>query len=139
MKIRIVSAAKPAIVKLLIELQGETFASDEVLVPTRGQWWIAYDDGEPCGFAALLDVPSWPNSGYMARCGVLHSHRGQGIQRSLLTVRERMARRLGLERIISTTYNNPVSANNLISRGFLTYEPTVRWGADNTIYWVKTL
>jgi GNAT superfamily N-acetyltransferase len=124
---------------VLIELQRRILPSDEVLDPCVGFWWVVRDGGEPVAFAALRDVPSWPQTGYMARCGVLPKYRGRGLQRHLLTVREKMARRLGLLRVISTTYNNPTSANNLIARGYRTYEPAQRWGAKETIYWVKAL
>lgn len=138
MKTRLVHIDEPGIESLLFRLQRETFPSDEVLHPAHGYWWVVYDPA-PVAFAALRNVPSWEHSGYMARCGVLPSHRGRGIQRSLLTVREKHARRIGLERVISTTYNNPSSANNLIRRGYLTYEPARRWGAKGTIYWLKAL
>jgi len=124
---------------LLLFLQQRVFPSDPALDPATGYWWIVRHGSEAVAFAALRHVPSWPGSGYMARCGVLREYRGNGLQRHLLTVREKMARRLGMERVISTTYNNPTSANNLIARGYRTYEPAQRWGAKETIYWVKTL
>ena len=125
--------------EMLFSLQRRILPSDEALDPGKGFWWIVFDGAEPVAFAALRSVPSWSRTGYMARCGVLPAYRGRGIQRSLLTVREKMARRLGMVRIISTTYNNPASANNLIARGYRTYEPIQRWGAKETIYWVKNL
>lgn len=125
--------------ELLLFLQQRIFPSDPVLDPAVGFWWTVRHGDEAVAFAALREVPSWPGSGYMARCGVLKDYRGHGLQRRLLTVRERMARRLGMERVISTTYNNPASANNLIARGYRTYEPVTRWGAKETIYWLKNL
>ena len=123
----------------LLTLQRRILPSDQALDPKSGFWWVVFDGDLPVAFAALRNVPSWAHTGYMARCGVLPAYRGRGIQRSLLTVREKMARRLGMVRIISTTYNNPASANNLIARGYRTYEPVQRWGANETIYWVKNL
>ena len=139
MKARLVDTSRPEIDSALIWLQQQIFPADETLDPAKGWWWLVSDDESPVAFAAMTGVPSWPGSAYMARCGVLRKYRGQGLQRRLLTIRERKARELGLQRVITTTYNNPPSANNLIARGFITYEPQRRWGASDTIYWMKAL
>lgn len=124
---------------LLAWFQLETMPADPVVEPDEGHWWIAYDGSNPVAFVGMTDVEGWPRTGYVARVGVLPSHRGQGLQKRLLAVCERRGRELGLERLISTTYNNPPSANSFIARQYRTYEPQQRWGADDTIYWIKSL
>jgi len=120
-------------------LQTQTFPSDPSLDPHKGYWWLAQEEGVPAGFAAMLKVPSWENTMYMARCGVLKKYRGQGLQKKFLAKREEYAKKLGCERVITTTYDNPISANHLIDRGFKTYLPQSRWCAVDTIYWLKEL
>jgi GNAT superfamily N-acetyltransferase len=123
----------------LLRLQKDTFPADPKIACIEGYWWIAYDDGKPVGFSCLADVPSWESTGYLSRVGVLPSHRGQGLARRLMRVCEQKAKKLGWARMISTTYCNPPSANNFIALRYRTYEPQSRWGAPDTIYWVKSL
>lgn len=124
---------------VLLRMQKETFPMDGKVACIDGYWWLAFDGDLPVGFACMTDVDSWPGSGYLSRVGVMPSHRGKGIQRQLMRVCERKAKALKWDRIISTTYNNPASANNFIACGYRTYEPQTRWGAPDTIYWRKEL
>ena len=41
--------------------------------------------------------------------------------------------------VISTTFENPASANSFIKCGFKTSIPATPWGAAGTIYWTKTI
>ncbi len=123
----------------LMRLQKETFPSDGKVACIDGYWWIAFDGNIAAGFACMTDVSSWAKSGYISRVGVLPSYRGKGLQRRLMRCCEAKAKRLGWDRIISTTYSNPASANNFIAMRYRTYLPQSPWGAPDTIYWVKTL
>jgi GNAT superfamily N-acetyltransferase len=140
MRITIADVSKPEVEAAIKWLQSHTFAADEQLDISTGHWWIARNENnEPVAFAALLPVPSFPGAAYMARCGVITTYRGKGLQRKLLLKREKFARASGYKHVITTTYNNPPSANNLIARGFKTYLPQAKWGAVDTIYWLKEL
>jgi GNAT superfamily N-acetyltransferase len=66
---------------------------------------------------------------------VLPSHRGHGAQKRLIRARIRQARALGWTWLITDTYQNPVSSNNLIATNFTLFEPTKPWGAEGTLYW----
>jgi GNAT superfamily N-acetyltransferase len=123
----------------LARLQQETFPADEKVSPKEGFWWLATDARIPVAFVGLQHVQSWEYTGYISRVGVMPSHRGLGLQRRLMRACERKARDLGWGRLISSTYNNPPSANNFIALGYRSYEPGVRWGADGTVYWIKEL
>lgn len=136
---RMADKSRPEVQAALIWLQAQIFPSDEAADIARGHWWIVWDGDVPAAFAAMRPVSNWPETIYLERCGVLANYRGQGLQQRLLRRREAYARRLGAERLITTTYRNPKSANNLIARGFLTYEPQTRWGAADTIYWIKEI
>lgn len=139
LRTRLVDVRAPGVPETLLALQMTVFPEDTEVYPKAGWWWLVSDGEEPVAFAALRTVPSWPGAGYLARCGVVKSHRGRGLQRLLLKARERKARELGMKRLITTTLDNPVSANNLIRSGFLTYLPSTRWGCPDTIYWLKEL
>ena len=109
-----VSTASDGVPEELLALQMAIFPEDDEVYPSDGYWWMVRDGREPVAFATLRLVPSWQGSGYLARCGVLAGYRGRGLQRRLLAARERLARQIGLARLLTTTLNNPVSANNLI-------------------------
>jgi GNAT superfamily N-acetyltransferase len=139
MRITRADVTRPEISAALKKLQATTFPGDIPAPLNRGWWWLVWDSGLPVAFAALAPVPSWTDAGYLARCGVVESHRGIGLQRKLIAKREAFAKSIGLRRVITTTYNNPRSANNLIAKQYKTYEPQGRWGAIETIYWYKEL
>lgn len=123
----------------LLRLQKETFPADSKVACIDGHWWIAFDDKTPVGFSCMTGVETWAHTGYISRVGVMPSHRGKGIQRKLMLACERKARKLGWVRMISTTMDNPPSANNFIKLGYRTYTPASKWGYYDTIYWLKDL
>lgn len=110
-----------------------------------GYWWMAYHDSsqrrnEPVGFAGITPSTLAPGIGYLKRAGVLPEHRGQGLQRRLLKVRERKARELGWVSVITDTTDNVPSANNLIKAGYRLFEPPYgKWAFERSLYWTKDL
>jgi GNAT superfamily N-acetyltransferase len=109
-----------------------------------GHWWLAWpwgswsDPREPVAFAGM--IPSdYPNAGYFKRVGVMHAHRGRGLQFRFMKAMERRARRNGWDRIVSDTTNAPHSANNFIRAGYRIFEPGGGWAFPETIYWEKRL
>lgn len=101
-------------------------------------WWLAYVDGRVAGYAGLRVCKTEGGYGFLARAGVLREHRGQGLQRRLIRVRDREARRLGLRRSITyTSQRNYASANNLISCGYRLYDPQYRFGVKDAMYFIK--
>jgi GNAT superfamily N-acetyltransferase len=104
-----------------------------------GFWWIGYDKDEPVCFAGLWKSQQYENAGYLCRAGVMPPYRGLGLQRRLLTVRERKARALGWSQLVTDTTDNPPSANNVIRAGFVTFLPVNRWGPSGAVYWTKSL
>ena len=126
---------------LLRSLHDETFGDTAPQIdPDRGWWWIATDGRELAGFCGLTPTYADPNNvGYLKRAGVRLSHRGQGLQRRFVRVREAQARRVGFSTLVSDTSDNPSSANNLIACGYRIYRPAEPWGFNHTIYWYKDL
>jgi len=88
-----------------------------------------------CGFAGLVCSPWWSDCGYLIRCGVVPDMRGQGLQKKFIRVRIRQAKALKMNWVITSTYDNPASANSLISCGFKMFNPTKPWMTKHTSYW----
>lgn len=105
----------------------------------NGYWWLAYYDKEPIGFAGITPSVLGFNCGYLKRSGVLRTHRGQGLQRKLIRVREARAKRNGWTRIITDTTDNPASANNLYAAGYKMFTPKHCWALPTSLYWTKTI
>ena len=106
----------------------------------RGHWWIAYtEEGKPIGFAGIVRSISWYNCGYLCRAGVVYGYTGKGLQKRLINVRLRQAKKLNWEWAITDTTNNPASSNSLINQGFKLYEPTKPWAFKHSLYWRKRL
>jgi GNAT superfamily N-acetyltransferase len=136
MKVKQIDVHHPQIADTLALLQKECLPVDTPYDTTTGYWWIVYDSSNtPCAFAGLVPSARWLRVGYLCRAGVLPGHRGRGTQKRLIRARVRQARKLGWEWLISDTYNNPASANSLISCGFKMFEPSQPWGAKGTLYW----
>jgi ribosomal protein S18 acetylase RimI-like enzyme len=141
MSIRItaVDARDPKTAALLQYLQLSILPYDDPKETESGWWWIAYDGPLAVGFAALHESVQWCDTAYLSRSGVMPYHRGQGLQKRLLLVRELKARRLKYRWLVTDTYRNPASSNSLISRGFRMYTPSKPWGFEEATYWRKEL
>lgn len=127
-------------VALVQSHQAILFPNDHPVDTRSSLWWVVTFHGVVVGFAGLrVPFPDSPVTGYLSLCGVCPSLRGMGIQRALIRKRIAMARKLGVLRVVTDTYNNPASANNLIACGFRTYMPDEPWKADGAVYWFKDL
>lgn len=115
------------------------FPSDEMPCWPIGSWWITWEDDKPIAFIGIEEVESYPGAIYISRVGVVQSKRGKGIQAFLMNKVVKAAASTGYKAVISSTYENPPSANSFIKCKFKTYLPAVPWGAAGTIYWIKYL
>lgn len=124
----------------LMRMQRACLPEDDPLDPEKeGWWWIGYDGEWPIAFCSLKPSQRYKNAVYMSRSGVNYYYRGYGLQKKMLRMRERFAKRLGFEWSFSDTTDNPASANSLISCGYRLYEPKIHYGYDTTLYWRKPL
>ena len=118
----------------------ETFPPLELKHFTDGYSWVAYLESTPVGFAMLVPFEPFPNIGYCKRCYVSPDHYGHGLQFRMLSARIVKAKQLGWTRIVSECLaSNTFSANNFRKAGFDLCEPEQKWGAPESIYWVKVL
>lgn len=121
----------------LLELQKICLPDDKVFEPSDGYWWIAYAGDLPIAFAGLTASRSQHRGGYLCRAGVVPGYRGLGLQRRLIRVRERFAKKLGWKVLVTDTFMNPSSSNNLISCGYRQFSPDIPWGYQTAQYWRK--
>lgn len=135
MKIQRVNTRHPAVQTRLSVLQKKCLPYDKPYDTTNGTWWIATKNGVDCGFAGLICSPWWSDCGYLVRCGVLPDYRGLGLQKKFIRVRIRQAKTLKMNWIVTSTYDNPASANSLISCGFKMFNPSRPWMTKHTSYW----
>lgn len=105
----------------------------------KGFWWLVHHDIELVGFAGMVPFDPFPRVGYLKRAAVLKEHRGNGLQKQLMEVREDKARAsTDWTHIISDCHKDSVaSANNFIRSGYLLCEAE-RWEKDYLI-WKKVL
>lgn len=117
------------------------FPSDEPIEdPENHIWFVGMEDGKPVSYASIkLLTGVDAGTAFLSRCGVLASHRGQGLQRRLIKARERVAASLGAKVMLTyTVSNNAHSMNSLFSCGYRAYLPAQRWAGD-AVYFSKQL
>lgn len=134
-QVRLTKESKPTLHKM----QKTCLPHDRPYFPTNGTYWIGYDSSNPVAFCVVAPSVRWIDTAYLARAGVLPSHRGQGLQKRMISIRERWARRNGYAWVVTDTAENPASANSLISRGYRMFVPSNPWGLDYSVYWRKRL
>jgi len=134
--IRKANIKSPLIVSLLVKLQKETLPYDKPLAAVKGVWFIAYaENGDPAGYAGIVQSTQWGDTAYLCRAGVLYKYRGNGLQKRLIKARIRAAKTMGFNWLISDTSDNAPSANSLISAGFRMYDPSKPYALHNSLYW----
>lgn len=129
-----------AVREMAIECFPEGALSRAREVPGTGYWWVTKSGDSDAAFAGLKPSVRHPGVGYLALSGVLKKFRGHGLQRKLIRLRIRHAKRLGWTAVVTETIDNIHSANNLIDCGFRMYEPEFRWSkCKEAIYWRKLI
>jgi GNAT superfamily N-acetyltransferase len=102
-------------------------------------FWAAYDNARIIAFCGLDLLPD-EGAAFLCRAWVRPDRRGRGLQHRMIRLRERYARSIGVERLITyTAYGNCPSANSLIKCGFKMYNPANPWGLPQANYWYKVL
>jgi GNAT superfamily N-acetyltransferase len=134
-----IKTTTPKIRDQLIRLQKACLPDDEPADPNEGQWWLGYSGGQPIAFCQLKASTRWLDTAYLARSGVLYLWRGKGLQKRMIRIREREARRLNYTWMVSDTTENPPSANSLARTGYQMFDPATPWGNETSLYWRKRL
>ena len=111
---RIALADVPVAVLPLDEI---CFPTDERVNTGDSLWWIVWRGKKPVAYAGLRPCKNPQNKGmgFFCRAGVVPEHRGRGLQKRLIRVRERAARRLGLKEVVTyCALWNCASINSMI-------------------------
>jgi len=130
--------------EIIKKIHSEYFAGGQRECPEfHGAWWVFSLDGDVVGFAGIHLSTRYKKTAYLCRVVVVDRFQGRGIHKRLVRVRERWARRNGIQWIITDTYpDNYASINTLINCGYKVWGPSkkLRWaGNKNSIYWMKRL
>jgi len=100
--------------------------------------WVAHDKEELVGY--LSAHPLRNGIWFFSRVGVMPSHRGQGLQRKLMTVMERHGRREGWREVVTYTVGrNGYSTANILEAGYRTYEPRKSYVGFQVVHLRKKL
>jgi GNAT superfamily N-acetyltransferase len=104
-----------------------------------GYWFFAYWNEIPVAFAGLVEMFPFPRVGYLKRCYVDPSHRGQGLQQKLLYHRELKAKELGWSCLVGEVREeNEFSNLNFEQCDYERVIPEQPWALDS-VFWVKHL
>ena len=113
----------------LLKLQLAIFPEDEIYFKDTMHFWIAYDGKVPIGFCIINQYDS--STCWFPRAGVLAGYRGKGLQRRLISVRTRWAKKNGFKSIFTYTLRGNIpSSRNLIKSGFNLYEPEEEYAGE---------
>jgi hypothetical protein len=109
----------------------------------NGYWWFVFYGDDAIGFAGLISFEPFPDKGYMLRSLVMEQHRGHGLHRKLIRIREIKCRDLDFTQVVSECRaDNTYSADNFARAGYRPCQPLRPWAQPDdgpTIYWVKDL
>lgn len=123
--------------RVIRKLHVQTFGPETKFYIEGSYWWIAYCDGLPIGFTGLKPFTAVGRA-FLYRSGVLTAFQGNGLQKRFIRIRERLAKKIGLMRMVTyTSEDNLPSANSLISCGYKLYKPKTPWGIAHALYFAK--
>ena len=94
-------------------------------------WWVIVDKNKIIAYCGCLYSEGVC---IFNRAWVYKKYRGKGLQRRMITTRLNAARKSCYVAVTYTLRNNLVSANNLIKRKFLLYEPHYKYVGDDVLY-----
>jgi len=101
------------------------------------EWWVLLNNRETiiayCGSIYASDICIF------IRAWVKRTNRGKGLQKKLIDIRLRAAKKNSSVAITYTVKENCPSINNLISKGFKIYIPEYTYGGKEMLYWKKTI
>ena len=139
MKYRIQREEAPLAVLALDE---ECFPHDDRVSVENSIWWLVYRGKTVVGYAGLRLCKAEHNRGvgFLCRVGVVRKHRGHGLQKRLIRVRDAAARAIGLNQLVTYCVSwNCASINSLIACGYKFYRPATKYGGSGAVYLRKVL
>lgn len=103
-------------------------------------YWIVWDSSDTAVGFCGAKVSRGSNSVYLIRAGLFANVRGGGLQKRMITIREKWGRAQGLKHSITyTVYHNHPSIASLLKCGYRLYHPQWAWAGDGVHYFIKDL
>lgn len=121
----------PELYNRLKTLDGEMFIGCGNEFKLNRDWWVVVDKNKIIAYCGCLYSEGVC---IFVRAWVYKKYRGRGLQRRMITVRLNAARKQCYTAITYTLANNIVSANNLIKKKFLLYEPAYKYSGKDVLY-----
>lgn len=103
------------------------------------EWWVIIHKEDIiayCGHAYVQHTPT-NHYVYFTRAWVKREYRGKGLQKKLINLRLRSAKKLTNSVITYTMIDNYASINSLISCGFRLYCPEYQYIDGDVLYFIK--
>jgi GNAT superfamily N-acetyltransferase len=114
------------------------FPTDDPYPKEKRHWWFVSDEQGPVGFAGLDQVND--HTGFLCRAGVFQRFQGQGLHRKLILAREKKARALGLDTLVTHVMPwNIKSVNNLMHMGYYLIKPLAWFHFQGALHFRKVL
>ena len=124
--------------ELVKSLNDEIFPYDELETKEKTHAWIVTVKKVPVGFCTV-DFLSY-GIAFLARAGLKTEARGFNLQKKLISVRERFAKKNGYYQIITyTMMDNIWSSVNLQKKGYCLYLPEYEYAGKGCLYWRRKL
>jgi GNAT superfamily N-acetyltransferase len=123
----------------IIILNNLIFPCDPLEIDEKSRAWLVSHKDKPAGFCTMRMLDD--GIAFMDRGGILDEHRGNGIHKRLIKVRERYARSQQCNCIITYVMaDNYASLFTLIRHDYKMYEPDYAYaGSKGVIYLIKEL
>ena len=112
------------------------FGCQNEFLPNR-EWWVLLNTrGHIVAYCGSIYA-----SGIciFIRAWVKKTYRGKGLQKKLIDIRFKAAKKNSIVAITYTIKNNCASINNLVSKGFRIYLPEYAYGGNEMLYWKKII
>lgn len=142
-------ATSPADERQMLQMDAVCFPLDEPPIVAGAEWFIGWEGSRPAAYCAWKTVEhDGVPTGFHYRAGVLAEHRGHGLQRQMLRLREDRMRAQGLAAAVTyTDADAAASMRSLIAEGYRPYAPTPtttlsglgRLGRVGFVHWRKSL
>ena len=121
----------------LIVLDGKIFNGCSNEFKRNRDWWVILDTGIIIAYCGCLYSE---NICVFVRAWVHEPYRGNGLQRRMISIREKAARLFKCYALVTYTLTDNIhSANNLIRRGFKIHDPQYKYVGKGVIYFIKSV
>ena len=125
---RVINAA---LYSRLVELDPIIFTGCENEFKENRDWWVVVENKKIIAYCGCLYTDGIC---IFNRAWVSRKYRGNGLQRRMITTRLNAAKKRCNVAITYTLRTNIVSANNLIKKKFLLYEPAYKYVGNDVLY-----